>query len=59
MTNKDKAEVMKLIADAKRELRAEFNDFSNRNFEDKQTLANNILDNMDAILELGDIVGGE
>jgi len=58
MTNDDRYEVMKMIKQAKDELRREFWDESNKNWADKAETKENVNDNTDAILELAEIVGG-
>lgn len=58
LSNEDRAEVMKMIAEAKEEMRREVWDASNRNHEDKGEMKQNTADNTDAILELADIIGG-
>ena len=58
MDNQTRAEVMKLIADAKRELRKEIWDALNRNHDDKAGIKTDVTDNTDAIIELAEIVGG-
>lgn len=57
MDNQLRAEVMELIANAKAELRSEFNDASNRNFEDKGGIKSDVADNTDAIIELAGMIG--
>lgn len=58
MTKSDKAEIMKMLADVKKELRKEIWDASNRDHEDKQDIKTDVSDNTDAIMELAEIIGG-
>lgn len=49
--------MQKMIADAKRELRAELYDALERNFADKTNVKTDVADNTDAIIELAELVG--
>lgn len=59
LSSEDRAEVMKMVAEAKEELRKEIWDASNRNHDDKNGIKTDVADNTDAIIELAEIVGGE
>ena len=58
LDNKDRAEIMAMLAEAKKELRKEIWDASNRNHDDKNCIKTDVSDNTDAIMELAEIVGG-
>lgn len=58
LDNRDRAEIMKMLAEVKKELRKEIWDASNRNHSDKAGMKNDTADNTDAILELAELLGG-
>lgn len=57
MTEADKRQVLQMIGDAKEELRDYIRDISNKHTDAQFRLASDISDNVDAILEIGSIVG--
>lgn len=59
LDNRDIAEIKKMLAELKAELRKEMWDASNRNHEDKDGIKIDVADNTDAIIELAELIGGE
>jgi len=58
MTSEDRAEVMKMIKEAKDEIRNYIRDNSNIHSGIEANTDQNVSDNTDAILELAEIIGG-
>ena len=59
LSKEDRKEIMKMLADVKKELRSEFSHESNSNYEDKASIRTDVADNTDAIIELAELLGGE
>lgn len=59
MTNEDRKEIMHLLNELKKELRAEIWEASNRNHDDKNGIKSDVSDNTEAILELSELIPQE